>query len=92
MRCRHGRCRYKGESLQVLLLTKYFLLPLHVTTMTQTPSMVVPLREGTPRASADSLALKLSRLSLSQLLHNKEGIVVRERLVKGDTVRVEAFQ
>lgn len=54
----------------------------------QTPSMVVPLREGADRASATSLALRLSRLSLSQLLHNKGGIVVRERLVKGDSVRL----
>lgn len=49
--------------------------------------MVVPLREGTDRPTANSLALRLSRLSLSQLLHNKGGVVVRERLVKGDSVR-----
>lgn len=53
----------------------------------QTPSMVVPLRESADRATANSLALRLSRLSLSQLLHNNGGVVVRERLVKGDSVR-----
>lgn len=53
----------------------------------QTPSMVVPLREGADRPTANSLALRLSRLSLSQLLHNQGGVVVRERLVKGDSVR-----
>ncbi|CAM9890621.1 unnamed protein product, partial [Laminaria digitata] len=53
----------------------------------KTPSMVVPLRNGASREAANSLALRLSRLSLSLLLHNKGGIVVRERLVKGDTVR-----
>lgn len=53
----------------------------------QTPSMVVPLREGADRPTANSLALRLSRLSLSQLLHNNGGVVVRERLVKGDSVR-----
>ncbi|CAM9657713.1 unnamed protein product, partial [Hapterophycus canaliculatus] len=53
----------------------------------KTPSMVVPLREGADRAAAASLALRLSRLSLSQLLHNHGGVVVRERVVKGDTVR-----
>lgn len=49
--------------------------------------MQVPLREGASRDEADALALRLSRLSLTQLLHNRGGIVVRERLVKGDTVR-----
>lgn len=49
--------------------------------------MVVPLREGADRPVARSLALRLSRLPLSQLLDNRGGIVVRERLVKGDTVR-----
>lgn len=49
--------------------------------------MVVPLRDGASREEANSLALRLSRLPLSLLLHNKGGIVVHERLVKGDTVR-----
>lgn len=49
--------------------------------------MAVPLREGAARSEADALALRLSRLPLSELLHNKGGIVVRERLVKGETVR-----
>lgn len=49
--------------------------------------MVVPLRESVDRATANSLALRLSRLSLSELLHNKGGVIVRERLVKGDSVR-----
>lgn len=53
--------------------------------------MVVPLRDGASREAANTLALRLSRLSLSLLLHNKGGIVVRERLVKGDTVRA-AYQ
>ncbi|CAN0252164.1 unnamed protein product, partial [Ectocarpus sp. 12 AP-2014] len=50
----------------------------------KTPSMVVPLHEGADRPAAKSLALRLSRLPLSQLLDNRGGIVVRERLVKGD--------
>ena len=52
----------------------------------QTPSTVVPLRAGTSMEEADGLALRLSRLSISMLLHNREGVVVRERLVKGTTV------
>ncbi|CAM9582285.1 unnamed protein product, partial [Sphacelaria rigidula] len=51
----------------------------------KTPSTSVPVREGVDKAEADRLALRLSRLSLSQLLHNKGGIVVRERIVKGET-------
>lgn len=58
-----------------------------VDRMFQTPSTSVPVREGVEKAEADRLALRLSRLSLSQLLHNKGGIVVRERIVKGETVR-----
>eukprot|EP00903_Cladosiphon_okamuranus_P015157 g14015.t1 len=51
----------------------------------KTPSMVVPLRDGADRPTANAVALRLSRLSLSQLLHNNGGVVVRERLVKGDS-------
>ena len=57
----------------------------------QTPSTVVPLRKGTSMEEAESLALRLSRLSLSMLLHNREGVVVRERLVKGTTVSKMLF-
>lgn len=52
---------------------------------------MVPLREGTSREEADSLALRLSRLSLSMLLDNKDGVVVRERLIKGNAVSFSSF-
>lgn len=55
----------------------------------QTPSIAVPVREGTSKGDADRLTLRLSRLSLSQLLHNKGGVTVRESIVKGDTVRAQ---
>lgn len=58
----------------------------HFSVFSQTPSTVVPLREGTSREEADSLALRLSRLSLAMLLDNKGGVVVRERLIKGNAV------
>lgn len=58
---------------------------------TQTPSTTVPLREGAARETADSLALKLSRLSLNQLLSNTNGVTVKERIVKGESVSIFFF-
>ncbi|CAM9298500.1 unnamed protein product [Choristocarpus tenellus] len=51
----------------------------------KTPSMIVPLREGVPKSEGQALARKLTRLPLSNLLNNKQGVTVRERVVKGSS-------
>ncbi|CAM9856614.1 unnamed protein product, partial [Discosporangium mesarthrocarpum] len=51
----------------------------------KTPTMTVPLRDGVALEAGEALARKLTRLTLGEILHNKEGIVIREKIVKGDS-------